>query len=388
MANSEIVIAHYVRTYLARSATFIHTQLRFQPSRPQVVFAPDVANQSEFPVDHLVRLHMPEMAKPLRAANRARAAAAGYANAHDHRFARGLRCYGASVVQAHFGTGAWFARPVVERSSIPMVVTFYGYDLALPTRDELWQRRYDEVFALGSAFVCEGPAMARQLQAIGCPEKKVRIVKIGLDLAQFEFKPCFPGARRPLVFVQTARFVDKKGVDLSIRAFAAARERMGDSELWLVGDGDSRPELERLAAQLGVSSSVRFLGMLAHPEYREALRRADVGIQPSRTAADGDTEGGAPTVLLEMQASGVPVVSTRHADIPVVVAADEALAEEGDVEGIARAMVHVAGLEADEWDERCGAGRALVEREHDARVAARSLHAIHVEAANRLADSA
>jgi colanic acid/amylovoran biosynthesis glycosyltransferase len=388
MTAPDIMIAHYVRTYLARSATFIHTQLRFQPSRPRVVFAPDVANEDEFPVDRLVRLHMPEMAKPLRAAHRARAAAAGYANAHDHRFARGLRSCGANVIHAHFGTGAWFARPVAERTSTPMVVTFYGYDLALPARDELWQKRYDEVFALGSAFVCEGPAMARQLRGIGCPDGKVRIVKIGLDLEQFDFRPRFPGARRPLVFVQTARFVDKKGVDLSIRAFAAAREQMGDSELWLVGDGDTRADLERLAAKLGVSGKVRFLGMLPHDEYREALRRADVGIQPSRTAADGDTEGGAPTVLLEMQATGVPVVSTRHADIPEVVAAGEALADEGDVEGIARAMVRVARLEADEWNDRCRAGRALVEREHDARVAARALHAIHAEAAGALAASA
>jgi colanic acid/amylovoran biosynthesis glycosyltransferase len=375
------VVAHYIRTYLARSATFVHTQLRFQPAGPKVVFAPDVEHTDEFPVEHLVRLHMPEMSKPRRAADRAKAAAAGYANAHDHRFARGLREFGADVIQAHFGTGAWFALPVARRAGLPLVVTFYGYDLALPARDPEWRRRYDELFGAGTAFVCEGPAMARQLVAIGCPEEKVHVVKIGLDLDQFAFRPRFPGERRPLVFAQTARFVDKKGVDLSIRAFAAAQDRLGGAELWLIGDGQPRASLERLAEELGVSGSVRFLGMLPHDEYREALQRVDVAIQPSRTAADGDTEGGAPTVLLEAQAIGMPVVATRHADIPEVVADRDALADEGDVEGIAGAMVHVATMGEDEWLARARAGRDLVASEHDARVTARRLAEIHSRAA-------
>ena len=42
-------------------------------------------------------------------------------------------------------------------------------------------------------------------------------------------------------------------------------------------------------------------------------------MQPSVTAQNGDSEGGAPTTLLEAQACGVPVVSSLHADIPEVV---------------------------------------------------------------------
>ena len=59
---------------------------------------------------------------------------------------------------------------------------------------------------------------------------------------------------------QIGRLVEKKGVDLSIRAFASARTQLGDAELWILGDGGLRPVLEQLASSLGVGDAVRFLG--------------------------------------------------------------------------------------------------------------------------------
>jgi colanic acid/amylovoran biosynthesis glycosyltransferase len=220
--------------------------------------------------------------------------------------------------------------------------------------------------------------MARQLVALGCPEHKVSVVKIGLDLQRLPFAP--PIRSRPLVIVQTARFVEKKGIDLSIQAFAAARHRLGSSELWLIGDGDCRSDLEALAVRLRVASSVRFLGAMSHETVRETVQRAHICIQPSRTAQDGDTEGGAPTVLLEMQAIGMPIVSTRHADIPGVVAQPDKLVEEGDVDGLSDALVRLGRASDDEWSEHARRGRALVEAEHDAQRIADQLESVYLEA--------
>jgi colanic acid/amylovoran biosynthesis glycosyltransferase len=107
------------------------------------------------------------------------------------------------------------------------------------------------------------------------------------------------------------------------------------------------------------------------------VARADLGIQPSRMAPDGDTEGGAPTVILEMQAAGIPVVGTSHADIPAVMPDDELLAPEDDVPGLAAALERVAGMDDAQWAARAERGRALVEAEHDARKLARSLEAMY-----------
>jgi colanic acid/amylovoran biosynthesis glycosyltransferase len=86
---------------------------------------------------------------------------------------------------------------------------------------------------------------------------------------------------------------------------------------------------------------VEFAGMLPHLEVLRRLTTATVLIHPSATAADGDSEGGAPTILLEAQAIGTPIVSTRHADIPHVVPPGPGvlLCAEHDVEALASALV-------------------------------------------------
>jgi colanic acid/amylovoran biosynthesis glycosyltransferase len=366
-------VGHTMLSYLGRSATFIYTAIRFQSAFRPVVLAERTENLSEFPTAHLHRLVRPDRKLPERLSSRLWAHMHGFARTYDHNLARTTRRAGCILLHAHFGWAGCAALPARRRLGIPLVTTFYGHDLS-DTRG----LDYERLFRDGALFVCEGPVMGEHLAELGCPRSKIRTVRIGLDLAQFRFAP--KPRSRPLVIVQACRFVEKKGVDLSIRAFAAARSRLGRSELLLVGDGELRSELESLAAQLGVADSIRFLGMLSHAEYQQAIQRADVCIQPSRVAQDGDTEGGAPTVLLEMQAVGIPLVSTVHADIPFVVADPSRLAAEEDVDALADELVRLNELSAGEWTAAAEKGRAFVESRHDARIVAAELEAVYREA--------
>jgi colanic acid/amylovoran biosynthesis glycosyltransferase len=368
-------VGHTVLAYLPRSCTFVYTTIRFQSAFRPVVLAERTENVSEFPAQPVHRLVPPDATLVRRGARRLWANAHGFRRAYDYRLSRTARRDGCVLLHAHFGWAGCAALTARRRLGIPLVTTFYGHDLS-DTRG----LDYTRLFSEGTLFVCEGPAMQAHLAELGCPPAKIRISRIGLDTLQFPFTP--RRRSRPLVFVQACRFVEKKGVDLSIRAFAAARPRLGPSELWLVGDGELRPALESLAARLGISDAVRFLGMLSHDDYREVTRRAHICLQPSRVASDGDTEGGAPTVLLEMQASGVPVVATRHADIPYVVAEPERLAAEGDVDGLAKELVRLSEISEREWGAVAARGRAFVESHHDARVVAGELESCYREALN------
>jgi colanic acid/amylovoran biosynthesis glycosyltransferase len=357
-------VAHVIREYLPRSQTFVHTLLRFQRRFEPVVFAGKTSNLAEFPLEAVVQVGTDALPAQRRVVAAAVARARGAGGAYEHRLLRGLREHECVLIHAHFGPTACRQLDARRKAGLPLVTTFYGFDVGLARDgDSPWRGRYAQLFEEGEAFVCEGPEMAEQLVSIGCPPERVRIVKIGLDLSRFPFRPRRRG--EPLVVLQTGRMVEKKGFDVSIRALAAAGDRLRSSELWLIGDGPLREELEALASELGVAARVRFLGMLSHDDYRQAMDAAHIGLQPSRTASDGDTEGGAPTVLLEMQAAGMPVVATRHADIPTVVADADGLADEEDVEGVADAIVRAAELGESDWVARCGRGRALVEAEHD-----------------------
>lgn len=370
-------VAHVVRDWLPRSATFVYTTLRCQRRVRPVVLAFHASNRAEFPFAPVHELLPPRSPAALRVLRRAAARAAGWPGTLDHRLAAAAQREGCVAIHAHFGPTALPALAARERLGLPLVTTFYGFDVGLAARDGSWVPRYARLFAAGDAFTVEGPAMAERLVEAGAPPERVHVVRIGLELDKFPYEPR-PQAR-PLVVMQVARFVPKKGLDVTIDAFARALPELGAAELWLVGDGPLEAQLRERAECSGAGGSIRFLGSLSHAEYRERLARVDIGIQPSRTAPDGDTEGGAPTVLLELQAAGIPVVATRHADIPQVVAAPEELAEEEDAEGVAAALLRLAALTPEQRRTRQDAGRALVERRHDARVTAAQLEDLYLE---------
>ena len=128
------------------------------------------------------------------------------------------------------------------------------------------------------------------------------------------------------------------------------------------------------------NGGVRRSPFLTYDEYVRVVADAHIHLVSSMTAADGDSEGGAPTTLLEMQATGKPIVATRHADIPYVVREGESalLADEGDVDGLAAALVRVASA-PEKWPEMARAGRAHIEANHDVTKEVLRLEAVYDE---------
>lgn len=134
---------------------------------------------------------------------------------------------------------------------------------------------------------------------------RVRIVPNAIELGRFAFDSASrEDARRELgagpatrVYADVARFQPQKNQSLLVRSFAEVLAREPDSLLVLVGEGDERLGCERLAAGLGISDRVRFLG-LRHDVDR--LDQAfDVFVMTSLFE-------GLPVVSVEAQASGLP----------------------------------------------------------------------------------
>jgi glycosyltransferase involved in cell wall biosynthesis len=91
-----------------------------------------------------------------------------------------------------------------------------------------------------------------------------------------------------------------KGQDLIIKAVAGLVRSGIRLQLWLVGDGDTRSYFESLAAELGVSEHVKFLGKVqAGAEVFALLDQADIFVLPSR-------QEGLPRVVIEAMARGLP----------------------------------------------------------------------------------
>lgn len=195
----------------------------------------------------------------------------------------------------------------------------------------------------------------------------VHVIHCGIDLGQYEFRPRAPAATGPARALTIGGLKDYKGHEVLVRALATANGELERVSLDLVGDGPLREALEELVAGLGLGERVRFHGALTEPEVTAMLGRADIFVLPSVIAPTGNMEG-LPVVLMEALASGVPAVATRVSGIPELIRDGETglLAEQGDPFDLARAIGRLLA-DPEAARRRAEAGRALVEREYDAR---------------------
>lgn len=97
-----------------------------------------------------------------------------------------------------------------------------------------------------------------------------------------------------------------QGLDVAIRAFAKVQHRVPNSEFHIYGEGPSREDLLRLAAELGVGNEVLFHRPVSLREISSVIENADLGIVPKRRDSFGDEAFS--TKTLEFMIMGVPVV--------------------------------------------------------------------------------
>lgn len=271
------------------------------------------------------------------------------------------------LIHAHFGPQGYFAVNWFEKKRIPVITNFYGFDVSELPNDPLWQRRFKTLFELGRLFLVEGKFMKEKLAQLGCPCEKIQIQRIAIPLDRLTFRARLPkSSQEKTIFLFCGRFVEKKGLRYVIEALADVKKTNADFEFRVIGDGPLKEDIQQLVRQFDLSSHVLFLGFLNYDRYIEELSKADIFIHPSVTSQTGDTEGGAPTVILEAQAMGLPVIATYHADIPNIVSPHQSalLSHERDVPGLTKNILKIINNQ-DTWADMGKAGRAFVEEFHD-----------------------
>jgi phosphatidylinositol alpha-1,6-mannosyltransferase len=149
-----------------------------------------------------------------------------------------------------------------------------------------------------------------------------------------------------VIVARLAKAEDYKGHRELIRAWPAVRERVPGARLDVVGDGDLRPELERLAGELGVQDGVRFHGRVSEERKADLLAHARCLAMPSRGEGFG-------IVYAEAMRLGRPcLVSDCDAGREVVNPPECGPAvDPADASGLADALARLLtpGRESDEW---------------------------------------
>ena len=288
---------------------------------------------------------------------------------------------GANIIHSHFGNQGWADLGAVRKLQAKHVVTFYGLDVnRLPFQSPVWRGRYRRLFAEVDLVLCEGSHMAHCIAELGCPDHKVKVQHLGVDVDNIFFQPRQWRTDQSLRVLIAASFHEKKGIPHAIEALQIVARDV-PVQLTIIGDAgraaQSQQEKERILNALercGLKEHTRLLGYQTHQAMLQEAYVHHLFLQPSITTQDGDTEGGAPVAIIEMLATGMPVVATNHCDIPEVVgpAFAHLLAPERDVVKLAECIQYLLS-NPNSWSSLLREGRNRIEREYHQLQQARKL---------------
>jgi len=189
------------------------------------------------------------------------------------------------------------------------------------------------------------------------PGVPVRQVPFGVDCSRF--RPPQGRARTSAFRVGFVKsLAPVYGPDVLVRAMRLVVDAIPHARLVMVGEGQLRNALGRMASELGIEDRVEFLGRLTNAEVPHAMAGFDVLVNCSHAESFG-------VVVLEASACGIPVVATRVGGVPEVCRHGETglLVPPNDVDALAEAIIRLA-RDPELREEMGRAGRAFVLQNH------------------------
>lgn len=269
---------------------------------------------------------------------------AHYMEAQHRAIIAEARESGVDVIHAHWAIPTGPAAVMAARKlDVPSVITMHGGDVYVnpeqgydfPTR---WYVRPALRWTLrhaGALTAITEDCRQHALRA-GAPAEHIRLVFNGTDLRRFS--PSDNGTRGNLPYGEHMIFAcrqlfPRKGIRFLLEAAAQLKPQFPDLKVVLAGDGFERPELVRLADQLGIAADVTFLGWVPNTDLPPYYRAAAVSVIPS-------LEEGFGIPAAEAMGCEVPVVASDAGGLPEVVenGVTGLVVPRGDADALARAI--------------------------------------------------
>jgi glycosyltransferase involved in cell wall biosynthesis len=314
---------------------------------------------------------------------------AHYMEAQHRAILAEVRENGGDVIHAHWAIPTGPAAVMAARKlHLPSVITMHGGDVYVnpeqgydfPTR---WYVRPALRWTLrhaGALTAITEDCRQHALRA-GAPAEHIRLVFNGTDLRRFS--PAENGNRGderfgPHMVFACRQLFPRKGIRFLLEAGAELKSQFPDLKIVLAGDGFERPELARLAAELGIASDVTFLGWVPNVELPQYYRAAAVSVIPS-------LEEGFGIPAAEAMGCEVAVVASDAGGLPEVVenGVTGIVVPRGDAKALAQA---IGSLLADPQRRRVmgQAGRERALRLFDWDRSAQQFEEIYREVASRM----
>jgi colanic acid/amylovoran biosynthesis glycosyltransferase len=255
-----------------------------------------------------------------------------------------IQDFSPDLIHCHFGYEALKVLQNVYTDKIPFVVSFRGYDASQMLRRKSYVRQLKKFLFKPNVFptfVCE--FLRGNLQKNGIEVNKHLILYSGTNLDFFKRKK-YDHRNEKYIFLQVSGFGDKKGHDITVKAFYQFLDQNPSiqAQLILAGSGKNMNKIQSLVKQLGLGQHVEFPGKVDKFQAKELLEKADCFVHHSVTSEGGDTEG-IPNAVMEAMSMQLPVIASIHAGIPELMedGIHGYLVDENDVDSYANRMKQI-----------------------------------------------
>lgn len=239
------------------------------------------------------------------------------------------------IINTHSGNDSWSGGLAARLAGIPLVRTRH---LNLPLKRS-W---HNFVHELPACIVTCGETMRQQLEDdCGFAPDKLASIPTGVDFEQFAPKKTRAAVRAELGFGDSEWLILMVGVirgvkrhDVALKAFARLYSQHPQARLVLAGEGPMRSDMEQLAAELGITAAVCFLGH--RDDVPDLMAAADCSLLTSRSE-------GVPQVVTQALGLGLPTVATAVGGVPELVIDGKTglLAPSGDDAAVAAALARL-----------------------------------------------
>ena len=222
-------------------------------------------------------------------------------------------------IHSHFAWGnAFVAAYTAQLLGIPFSLTVHADDIfGLSEKEERELRwllsRADKVITISNFnktyLVDKGI----------CAEEKIEVIHCGISLHKFLLDDhAYQEGLFRIVTVPSG-FVEKKGLDLLLKAVQDLIKHYANIELIIVGrQCDKRKKYENEIIDTGIASIVKFTGAIPQKDLAELYKNCHAFVLPCIVDSKGKMDG-IPVSLMEAMAVGIPVVSTEISGIPELI---------------------------------------------------------------------
>jgi len=279
----------------------------------------------------------------------------------------------ARLLHIYFGQIAVHLLPLIRAWKNPSIVSFHGADVTVDMNKPAYRQATRQMLEAVKLVLVRSQSLRRAVADLGCDPDKIKIHRTGIPLVEFLFRERSWPKSGEWRFVQAGRLIEKKGLPVTLRAFAVFLGKYPNATLTIAGEGAMLGELQQLARELNVDARVSFTGFISQEQLRDIYYRSHIFLHPSQTGHDGNQEG-IPNSMLEAMATGLPVFATQHGGIPEAIENDVSgvLVQERDHEELAWALLD--GAEDPAFLSRIArSGAEVVRKNFDLQAQARRL---------------